>query len=290
MFVSWCKKLGFPEESITVLENAYIMLKEKTDVKFKQARRGLLMPSTAEFEDATSEIIAQTNIHPYTLNAVLTVSVLDEMQEKYEQKNLLEKFDFYMERLPLSLNDCKEKYGIWGVKEALWNWLFHFLNNTKIGRFNFETYYHYSKVEYKGVKRGDPVIFIHIPTGEPLDTEEVTTSLKLGYEYFKHRFKNGIVPFITDTWLIYPPFLHGVFKKGGNLEKFAALFETLEQKEDANYADFGLVFKIPYSKENLEKAPQETSLQRNMLKFIKEGNRMGQGYGIFFYGENGIIK
>ena len=105
----------------------------------------------------------------------------------------------------------------------------------------------------------------------------------------KDRFENGTVPFITHSWLIYPPYFDGVFKKGGNLEKFARLFNVIYEN-DENFANFVTVFGMPYRKEALDSVPQGTSLQRNMLKFIKDGNPMGQGYGIFFYGENGIVK
>ena len=94
---------------------------------------------------------------------------------------------------------------------------------------------------------------------------------------------------MTHSWLIYPPYSESVFKKGSNLERFARLFDVIESN-DEGFSNFATVFGMPYSEENLEKAPQETSLQRNMLKFIKDGNPMGQGYGMFLYGKNGIIK
>lgn len=281
-----CNKLSFPDDSVHVFEKAHSVLTENEDMNifFQKALQSLLVPSTAAFDEATGRILSKTDIHPYTLNMVLCLSSLGKLQEIYESVGKRDMFDVYVKNLKPLLEKCKESSGIWGLKNALWNWMFHEHQCVRLGRLEFEPYFHFSNVEYKGIKKHDPVVLIHIPGGSPLDMNEVQKSLKLGYGRFKDKFENGIVPFMTHSWLIYPPYFDFVFKKGGNLHKFAKLFEVIEQN-DEKFANFATVFGIPYSADALDKVPQETSLQRNMLKFIKEGNPMGQGYGIFFYGK-----
>lgn len=289
MLTYWLNLLDFPKESISFLNENYELLKENVPEQFQKAKKGLLLPSTAAFEDATDEILSLTNLHRYTLNIILCLACLDELSERYKAAGKEEKFNSYAKKLPELFLSCKNSSGIWGIEEALWNWMFHDLGCVRLGRLLYEPYFHFASVEYNGIKREDEVILIHIPGGEKLDMDAVESSLKLAYEKFKDRFKNAVVPFMTHSWLIYPPYLDGVFKQGSNLDKFARLFTVIEQN-DEHFAHFPTVFGMPYSKENLELVPQKTSLQKNMLRFIKDGNNMGSGYGIFFYDENGIVK
>ena len=118
---------------------------------------------------------------------------------------------------------------------------------------------------------------------------EVQESLRVGYEFFNKQFDNKIVPFITHSWILYPPFISEVFKEGGNLQKFSKLFDIIDCNQ-AGFDNFANIFGCSYPGEDLSKVPQDTSLQRSMLKFIMQGNVMGQGYGIFLYNENGKVK
>ena len=220
---------------------------------------------------------------------VLCISCLEPLGKIYEDVQLKEKFDTYIKSLRTHLINCKEDCGVWGIKDVFWQWMFHELQCVYLGRLEYEPFYHFSDVPYKGIKKGDRVILIHIPGGKPLNMDEVMESLNLAYNHFKDRFKNQIVPFITYSWLIYPPYLDGVFKEGGNLQKFAGLFDIIDLNKK-NYINFANVFGCPYPGEDLSEVPQKTSLQKSMLQFIKNGNIMGQGYGIFLYNKNGIMK
>ncbi len=291
MFIQLCKELDFPVESLPVLEKAYQSVTENTEVNilFQTASDSLLHPNNILYDEATAKIVETIKIHPYTLNIVLCISCLESLSKIYEEARLKEKFDKHVTVLKAQLISCKEKSDIWGVKEGFWQWMFHDWHCVKLGRLKFEPFYHFCDVSYKGIKKGDPVILIHIPGGSPLDVEEVMESLKNGYNYFKDRFENRIVPFITHSWLIYPPYLNGVFKEGGNLQKFARLFDIIG-KNEGDFVNFSNIFGCPYPGEDLSNVPLKTSLQKNMLQFIMQGKVMGQGYGIFLYDENGIVK
>lgn len=290
--IQLCKELDFPGESLSVLERAYLSVTENADVDklFQTAQDSLLRAHQLVFDDATKQLLKLTNLPAYTLNALLCISALEPLGKIYEAAGKMESFDQYVRTLKQTLISCKEQFGVWGIQTAFWQWMFHDWRCAELGRLIFEPYYHFSDVSYHGIQKGDPVILIHIPAGTPLDMDEVMESLSRGYHYFKDRFPEEVVPFITHSWLLYPPYLNGVFKEGGNLQKFAGLFDVISQNE--NYSDsFEHVFDRPYpGKENLRDVPQKTSLQRNMLQFIKQGNAMGDGYGIFLYGKNGIIR
>lgn len=289
MFTGLCKELGFPPESIPVLDQTYqtVICDPNVNVQFCLAKDSLLRPNPSSFEESTAKIIAMTNVHPYTLHMVLCVACLAPLRKIYADLGLQEKYHIYINNLKPLFIDCKEKFGVWGLKDVFWNWMFHAWQCVKLGRLHYEPYYHFSSVAYKGINKGDPVILIHIPSGTPLNMDEVTASLQMAYLHFKSRFQNETVPFITHSWLIYPPYMNGVFKEGGNLQKFIKLFDVIEVN-DENFANFSTIFGCPYPGKDLAGMPQQTSLQRNMLEYIKQGGRMGQGYGIFIYGKNGI--
>ena len=146
------------------------------------------------------------------------------------------------------------------------------------------------KLPFGDVDEGDPLVMIHIPSSGPLLQEEVMDSLKRAYGFYKDRFTDGIVRFFTHSWLIYPPHVEQVFPKNSNLQKFASLFRIAFTDVQENNHDFWRVFYCDYDENNLDSVPQDTALQRNLLAFIKQGNKMGNGLGMILHDENGIIK
>ena len=292
MLITLSKELDFPQESLGALKSAYLSVTENADANklFQTACENLLQADQLRFNDAVAKLLELTDLPQYTLNILLCVAALEPLQEKYAAAGRLESFRQYRESVKQTMLQCKEHSGIWGIQTAFWQWMFHDWRCAELGRLLFEPYHHFCDVFYRGIQKGDPVVLIHIPAGKPLDSDEVMASLARGYQYFKDSFPNEVVPFITHTWLLYPPYLNGVFPEGSNLQKFAKLFTILAQ-DDKKYANFSNVFGCDYpGDENLNSLPQETSLQRNMLRFIKEGNSMGDGYGILLYGKDGIIR
>lgn len=291
-WMTLCKELDFPQESLAVLEKAYLSVTENADANklFQTACENLLQANQLHFHDAAAKLLEFIDLPPYTLNILLCVSALEPLREKYAATGRLESFRQYQQSVKQTMLQCKAHCGVWGIQTAFWQWMFHDWRCAELGRLIFEPYQHFCDVPYGGIQKGDPVVLIHIPAGKRLDSDEVMASLAQGYQYFKDRFPNEVVPFMTHTWLLYPPYLNGVFPEGSNLQKFAKLFTILAQ-DDEKYANFSNVFGCAYpADENLDSVPQETSLQRNMLRFIKEGNSMGYGYGILFYGKDGIIR
>ena len=291
MITDICKKLDFPEESFSKLEEAYRLITNdaKANALFERALDSLLHPNEIVFGEMTAEIVEKTGVNVYVLNAVLCVLSVEPLGEIYEREGQSEKLGMYLPRIKEALVSCKNDSGVFGIKDAFWQWMFHELQCIRLGRLEYEPFHHFCDTPYGEIKKGDPVVLIHIPRGGSLDMDEVMESLKLGYDYFKDKFKNETVPFMTHSWLLYPPFLREVFKKGGNIQKFAGLFDIISENT-AGYANFTNVFGCPYPGEDLSGVPTKTSLQRSMLDFVRKGNLMGEGYGIFLYDKNGIVK
>ena len=130
--------------------------------------------------------------------------------------------------------------------------------------------------------RGDPVCHCHIPSSGPLTMELILDSLRKAYAFFKPHLKGHILPVVTRTWLLYPPYRGPVFPIGSNTEQFANLFATVESMETETFDDCWRVFSIPYP-EDIADLPTETSMQRHFVDYIRAGGKFGKAYGVLLY-------
>lgn len=293
MFLQICKELDFPAASLPVLENARqrILEKPETVAQFEILCESMLHPDCNVFGEVAPKLAEKAGIHPYTLNMVLQICCIEPLRCMYAEKGFTEElFKDLVEALRQQLMLCMDEHQIWGNVYGLWQWMFHEWQCVKLGRLVFEPLPHFSPVSYEGIRKGDPVILIHIPGGSPLDMDAVMDSLRQGYEYFKGRYPNGIVPFVTHSWLLYQPYMDSVFPKNGNIQKFASLFHILSEDVDDTFENFPSVFGCSYRDADFTKLPQNTALQRNLLAYLKQGNPMGEAYGIFFYNEQGVMQ
>lgn len=292
MFRQLCEKLKFPEESITVFENAYNVITQNPVAAqtFEIACEGLLQPDVNKFEENVPIIAELTGLHQFTIHIVAQLFCLKPLKNIYLENGFSEDFFWRLaQNISNHLSACKKENNIWGNELGIWEWVFHEWQCVRLGRLNFEPIPLYCNASYKEVKKGDLIILVHVPSGEPLKIESVMDSLKQAYQHFKNRFPNNAVPFATKAWLLYPPYMESVFPKGGNLQKFASLFHILEEYPDDTYKHFPYIFGCSYDGD-FSKLPQKTTLQKNLLEFLKKGNLMGSAYGILFYDENGIIE
>lgn len=139
---------------------------------------------------------------------------------------------------------------------------------------------------YKDIlKMGDTIISCHIPSDGPLLVDDVKESLRMAYKFFKEEHRDGCLIVCCFSWLLFAPLLRD-YNENSNIKKFYNLFENIENWEDESNANFWHVFGVRYSHEALEKAPQDNSLRRAVIKHLKNGGTMGNGAGIIFVDEN----
>ena len=128
----------------------------------------------------------------------------------------------------------------------------------------------------------------HIPSSGPLTPEAVLDSLKRAYSFYADVQKEGILPVVCHSWLLYPPH-YELF--GKNTKAFYDLFTVLRQDVSAENGDFWRVFNRPFSEDILTDLPEDTSLRRGFKQFLLAGNKMGSGYGVLLFdGERVLPK
>ena len=265
-----------PEEAADYCEEVF--------AKIKADSESFSLLSTAERRymmgfDPGKEATALTQkmgIHRYTTDLILLLYSSLRLRRLYEANGYSDEMfvSTILSNLGYATETCMKLNGIIG---CAYFYAYHTMFNLtrfRLGRLHFELVK--MPFDYKDVcKKGETVLSCHIPVSGPLLMEDVEESFKMAYDFFKI---SGPMVVVCSSWLLYPRFYEEVFKKGSNLSKFYELFDIVESKERSITADAWRVFGTLET--DLDKLPQETTLQRNLLAFLKAGNSMGGGYGV----------
>lgn len=155
-------------------------------------------------------------------------------------------------------------------------WLIrHYTGNLfRIGRLQFNI----RKANLK-IPDGEYVIETHVPQGEPLDFEMCCESLNMAEEFFKKHFPNIDAKFFTfHSWLANPN-LEKLLDKDSNIVKFMKLWTLVDDEGDNSRQAIERVFGLGFKIEDIEKAPERTTLQRKLKELIISGENLDIKYG-----------
>ncbi|MFA6948235.1 MAG: acyltransferase domain-containing protein [Eubacteriales bacterium] len=226
------------------------------------------------------------SIEPYGLALAFTILYSATMRRNYCEKGYDEEI-FYdsLRDLTIWSKVCRRDFGVWGLRE--YDWLSNQLRCEifRLGRLQF----HYQKFECDSftksghtVRRGDTVINMHIPEGDPLTVESRLDAYRRAYEFF------CCGTFVCDSWLLYPK--HEQFlPKNSNVLSFMHDFDIIKDSESG---DLHNMWRIWGRHENYD--PQtlarDTSFRRAYADWLSETGKTGDGYGVFFFDGMNIIK
>ena len=193
----------------------------------------------------------------------------------FYEKILLEKdyrlvFLYYLCRMGAETYDAYEKRGI-----DEYDWFFRHMKLTifRLGRMQFEimdSRWNFTAGE-RMVKKGDPIISIHIPQGEKLTLESVKESIVQGMAFWGKE-----MPYLCHSWLLYPG-LKDILPEKSNIIMFQNQFQIVETDWDEREAEWRIWGKV---QRNLNVYSENTSLQRAAKKYLKSGKVLGSGLGI----------
>jgi len=284
MFQKICEKLQLPAESMEALSDCLGQIRAAASEELEEACRCLPEPERGDCLQYMQTIAEKTGIHRYTVDMTVLLSAIEPLLEIYAAKGLPEQLLWdSMEDLRYKLYECKQVFGIWGTAAGSWHRRFYWLQLFKLGRLEFEKIPCPWDAAAEGVRKGDPVVNIHIPSCGPLTPELVEDSLAKAAAFYAKDFPDGPVPFVCHSWLLNTPICQQVFPEGSNLKAFAHRFTVVEDHPDPLNKNFWRIFGIEYSENALDIAPADTTLRRSMLAFLRAGNCMGNGLGMFWY-------
>ena len=286
------KRLGFTQEDSQYLTDCHEKMTKNAEL------RGLLAESADRFfctddrsYETGLELIAQkTGLHRYTVDLVFLLICARPMKYLYHVNGIPENI-FYdtLSDLCTKTEECKRVYGVCGMFVSWWYPKFYTCRRLTLGRLQYERFAFPFDGYRDFLKKGDTVYKCHIPSKGSLSPDTVIDSLHRAYAFFEKELKNGILPVYCHSWLFYPPMAEAVYANGSNLRSFYQAFDVVEVEEDLENANFWRVFDMEYSPENLANAPENTSLQRAMKRFLLDGGHMGNGTGILLFDGEKIL-
>lgn len=165
-----------------------------------------------------------------------------------------------------------------GLKNS--NWIQNHLKFElfKIGRLQYQ-FYTYSIPKYRKApfKKGEKLIYIHIPQGEKLIYSDCVESLKRAIEFFNKYFPDYEYSFFfCESWLLYQE-NYAFMDISSNILQFQSLFEIIESLPIDAQAIERIFGKRQLFKKNY---PENTALQKSAKRFMLNGGKLGIGVGI----------
>ena len=121
------------------------------------------------------------------------------------------------------------------------------------------------------IRKGHPVISVHIPQGEKLTPQAAAHSLEKGKSFWGDE-----LPYLCHSWLLYPG-LKEVLSQTSNILQFQNYFQIVDidfAEKEAEWRIFGKV------EENPEKYPENTTLQKRAKQYLLSGKKLGNGLGV----------
>lgn len=280
-------ELEFPTEAIEYLtkKNAELSACESVKDELHEAYDRLFDYKDGDYMPVLGTVAQKSGIRVETVTMLFMLNAAGIARYVYRARGIAD--DLWLENmrdLRYKLLEYEKYAGDWGTNVGPWFKKFYNLRRFKLGRLQFQL--EGSNVDYKDtVKVGDPVIYCHIPSSGPLDTEEVRASFRKARVWFAPELGDGAVPIFCDSWLLYPPMYERLPEKS-NIRKFAELFDVFEARDDPENRDFWRVFYRDYSPEVLDEIEPRTSLERAVIELIKEGGTVGTGHGAVIVDEN----
>lgn len=291
--LSFAETLGFPAEHLAVFEDAYAALRGAGGERaLTAAAETFLADKKQKAADAAAPLPAwaeRIGVSPYTLNALFILKVFLLDRESYIARYNEEIFLTTAKDLVCKTAECVASDDAVGTFDLSW---FHYLMRGEIvglGRLQYHIV-PFRMESYEGhgltLRKGDPVINIHIPSSGKLTEEMCFDSYRRAFRHFRERFSGDCLPFVCHSWLLYER-NNEFFPEGSNLARFATDFEILDSYPDDSH-DVWRIFGKRYT--DFSQLPRTTRLQSALADFLAAGNSLGHGYGFFAHNGEGIVR
>lgn len=262
------QRIDLPADAASTLAKTYAAVKDAESFQALSA----MITKRESFEKIAETIKTDAETlkldwHTYTM-AVLCANV-PVIRERYAEKGAGD--DIFWESMVdfrCKINECKKVYGVWGIDPITWYAGFFEAKIFKLGRLEYEV-------------RDEGVYSVHIPSCGTLHHEDVLDSYKRAYVFFGGK-DGAILPFLCSSYLLFPAYQKAVFPENGNIHRFAEDFTIIRIDDKQNFRDAWRVFDRPYTGD-LTVLPQNTSLQRAFVAYMKENDNFGTGLGLFLF-------
>ena len=174
----------------------------------------------------------------------------------------------------------EKKSGVYGIAPFDIPWFrYHFTTTLfQIGRLQYQIAKSEYDLEIDGisVKKGDTVIFLHIPGSAPFTPEICEESYSLALDFFKKYYGMDSLICFCYSWILQP-WIKDTVSPHSNIASFSSTFRLLETKESL-WHTFNFIF--PNECDRLEDYPADTSVRRAALERKRNDKQIGYGVGV----------
>lgn len=248
----------------------------KLESRLAENVRGLLKDRLCSIERLASDfqsLYAQDDLT--RLAAVLYMAV--QAHEEYDRRGISEKI--YLDTMSDIRIWCENNENR-GLRNIGWLRNPVFLQIFRLGRLQFQLFtcedeaLDYGRLPFS---KGEQVIYVHVPQGEPLDTQACRSSFYEAEAFFREYFPAFCYDwYFCESWLLYEGNKE-FMREGCNILRFAKLFSAAYSEEDDRQA----IERIFGAKSaDISLYSEETSLQRRAKAYLLSGKRLGTGIGV----------
>ena len=294
-------RIGFNEEEKAFIISLYNSLDKSTLDKFEELKKVYFMLDTdmsqaecnSYVRDALGALCEKAGCHEFSMHLVFLLFCCDVLKEKYAKANLDEAlyYDLICD-ITYKMRVCRKLHGIIGVFCFDWFHSQFLMKLFCLGRFQYiEWKFESDKPYHAGnitVNPGDTVYNIHIPESGSMTEEKRYESYKKAFEFFGKK-KGEYIVLACESWLLYEP-NREIYPEGSNLMGFLNDFDVLRSFEHTQvFKDAWRIFDRDFDGDT-SVLPRETTLQKNFIKWLDAGNKVGAGYGIIIFDGEKIVN
>ncbi len=231
-------------------------------------------------------------VHPYSLHLLFLLEAALSLPAKYEAAGYDTQlaYDLLCD-LRYKVRECERVYGIMGTSVFDWFHRHFLMKRFALGRFQYDPTEWISDKLYDfgdiHLTKGHPIVRFHIPSSGSFPRSERIASYKKAYDFFNK--DGGLLILVCGSWLLYDG-NRKVFPEGSNLLDFMDDFDMFSNRESEKvFPEAWRVFGRAFDGDT-SSLPRETTLQRNYIKWLEAGNKVGSGAGVILFDGEKIIN
>ena len=263
-------------ETVSIIEKWYkkLSIPSRFDSDFKRAL------SRTKISDAIRIDEYDVACEDGERNFLSALFMCESLSKKYEEKGISEQI------LVDTLACIRRWLLVWADRrDALYlgemGWLRRHLSMQlfKLGRLQFCMAPAEHGIEKYGVKKGAPIIEVHIPDDpEPFTPEACAESFKLAREFFARYYPEYEYKcFTCHSWLLDPT-LGDYLSEGSNIIKFASLFDVVAKEESLALLTY--IFRRATNEFNLKYEHSPSSFAERIKRAVLSGVKFYEALGV----------
>lgn len=212
-------------------------------------------------------------------NLLSILFMCEELEKKYAQKGIEERILLdTLSDISIWLDTWSDLKGEMYLSELIWLQRHMKMELFRLGRLQFGFGSCEEDCPQYGLKKGDPVLEVHIPEGGALTAEDCDASFTEARAFFaKYYPEYDYRCFTCHSWLLDPA-LKEIMKPDSNIILFQNRFQNV--KDDPSDAILRYVFRWNTTGKNLKFAPVASSFAQCIKKEYQSGRQFHESYGI----------